>query len=704
MKKLTAILLAVVLVVTCLVAVACNPTTADDTVKVTLHFQDGKTADKTETYDENFVLPSPTRDNFIFVGWYLDEEGTVANKFVEGTAMDADFDLYAKWTLDPKHTHDFGDSYFVYVKCTFTGCSIYGRAQSLNTYADVFVYDFDDTKAAEIDTCYSDLLAYLQRDIASEYLAFEARYNDYEEYVDYIVEQYQYAYVFYCTYEGESYKTDYNFVSEYYNNMFANYYGLFKLIYETTNLSPLFFAEEDGWTEDDIQQALAWADAYGGGSENQNAADAIVDAYYDVLEAMAEAADEDEYAELQAQLFDLYTQFVTINNQIASDAGYDNYMYYAYDVIYGREYDPSQVATMQQYVKQYVGPIVSNVADKYENFAGLDNYSAAYFYWGLTLDTVFGTVLDDDFLDQWEATSGEIRNANKYMANYFKYLTSDTLGSKEINFFAAVEDLFKNGNYFVGSREEGAFTYYIPAQRMSILYFGGENYVTPFTFVHEFGHYYNGIYNGRLSLSMDHDETQSQGNEMLFLAWLANEIAGNKTLASGFEALEIVQMINTLGTVIMSTAVDEFEQAAYSGQYANGDALPTISATIDGQETTVIDYQTMYETILATYWEDAGEFFYTDYWSYVVFDNAGYYISYAMSALPSLELYAVARQDLDAARDSYLKLFTFSDNPELVDNNGNVADYQTILAWCGLKGPFQEELYQTLSHYFLSAD
>ena len=316
---------------------------------------------------------------------------------------------------------------------------------------------------------------------------------------------------------------------------------------------------------------------------------------------------------------------------------------------------------------------------------------------------MFGNTLDDEFLADWEADKSEFLMANQYVGNYFKYLSSTTAGRKEINFFNTVEDLFKKGNYFVGSAEQ-AYTYYIPARDLSILYFGGDDYTNAFTFVHEFGHYYNGIYNGGLNLSMDHDETQSQGNEMLFLGWLANQTAGKSALASGFEALELEQLLNILATIIMSTAVDEFEQAAYSGAYSNGQPLPTISATIDGEETTVIDYQTMYETILNSYWSDMGKYFNAEYWSYVVFDSAAYYISYAMSALPSLEIYVTARQQgLNVARDCYLKLFTFSDYETAVDKDGDgECTYQEILNWCGLKGPFQSELYTTISTYFSS--
>ena len=102
------------------------------------------------------------------------------------------------------------------------------------------------------------------------------------------------------------------------------------------------------------------------------------------------------------------------------------------------------------------------------------------------------------------------------------------------------------------------------------------------------------------------------------------------------------------------------------------------------------------------------EMYNTSYWAHVVFDSSAYYISYAMSALPCLELYAIAGNDgIDAARDSYIKLFTFSSNDDFIatDSFGDkyvTATYQQVLNWAGLKGPFQEDLYKEIQEYFES--
>ena len=822
MKRFVAILLAVVLLMTCLATVACNK---DTVVKVFVHYQDG-TNTIIEIYNDRFTLPTPTRDGYTFGGWYLDKDCTSGNEFEVGTPMEENFHVYAKWTKNPEkksftvtfvyndgmtankqvtveegqavafpqtptrdgytfqgwyetqqggvqwaqnnpitkdtilyarwqptktdggntggndtpHAHDFGNSYFAYVKCA--SCDVYGRNESTNYYENVFVYNFNETKKAEIDKCYTDLKNSISKGTDS-FNTLLNNFNTYEGYLDYIVEQYQYAYVFYCAYSegGDSYATDFTFVNNYYNEILANYYGLFALVYNSSYKNTFF----EEWDDAEIQEALYLAEAYSENSENKNKADQIATDYNSVMEEMDELYEQYYYGEiteaqyatqlapLQAKMFDLYSQFVAANNKIAKDAKYDNYMDYAYAVEYGREYKPSEVVAMQNYVRTYVGPIIAKVAAAYYSMMSYDEEEGYYmnfatsesenFYYGMSSDSVFGDTLQtyDEFYEDigqllelfydftesqlkayWKATNDGILMANGYLSDYFKYMTSTTVGKKEINFSKHAEELFKNGNYFVGSYE-AAYTYYIPAQKLSLLYFGGEDYCNAFTFVHEFGHYYNGIYNGNANLSMDHDETQSQGDEMMLLAWLAQQTASNSKLTSGFNFLELEQLFNLLSTIIMSTAVDEFEQAAYAQSY-NGKDLPTITATIDGKQKKVVDYQTLFDTILKTYWADITDYLNTEYWSYVVFDSAAYYISYAMSALPSLEIYVTARQKgLNTARDSYFKLFTCTENETAIDvNKDGECSYQEILNWCGLKGPFQEELYTTLQSYFSS--
>ncbi|MCH5152867.1 MAG: InlB B-repeat-containing protein [Clostridiales bacterium] len=90
MKKFTAVLVALVMILTCIAMVACQ-----STVLVYLENYDGKMT-KTIVYDPSNPLPIPEREGYVFGGWYTDRDLTTP--FVNGTKMDSNFHVYAKWT------------------------------------------------------------------------------------------------------------------------------------------------------------------------------------------------------------------------------------------------------------------------------------------------------------------------------------------------------------------------------------------------------------------------------------------------------------------------------------------------------------------------------------------------------------------------------------------------------------------------------
>ena len=202
-----------------------------------------------------------------------------------------------------------------------------------------------------------------------------------------------------------------------------------------------------------------------------------------------------------------------------------------------------------------------------------------------------------------------------------------------------------------------------------------------------------------MSLSYDHDETHSQGDEMLFLAWLAQHKPKNVT--NGFDFVEVEQLYGMLVNIIIATAVDEFEQACYTGMY-NGKPIDCSYADLFVQ--ILGGYKGTYKGMEI----NAKVFLNSRYWAYVVFNSSAYYISYAMSALPSIELYVRARQEgMFEGRDSYVKLFTFSNDSRfaIISDSGKKslkpdATYEAILNFSGLQGPFQKGLYTSLKNYF----
>lgn len=635
-------------------------------------FQNGS-ATKAIAFDENFALPdNPTKSNYEFGGWYTDKSCTDDNEWTVPEALTEDITVYAKWNA---HVHDFGDNYLMFVECSGESCNVIGRNSSTDSAKANFVYSFNSEKQQKITQHYQNLIDNLGTIAEAEY---EELFETYDSDVSYVVEQYQYAYVFYNVNFDQSSTENFDTISNFYNECIANYYGLFRKVYES-DYRDEFFA---GWSQNELDQILTMSDSYGNSqyTEVQNKISELIIEYNELMEKSSTTS---------KQITSKYKELVTLNNQLAALSGYENYLEYAYEIEYERDYTPSDVETMRNFVKQYIGPSLDNA---------ISTYSMAYY------KIQASSQLNSANLDYYDAFGASVFNegsssqtVTNLLGNYFKQLTSDE-SSTTVDFYKYANELMKNGNYYLGE-QSGAFTYWISNQNTSILYFsnetdayGASSYQNVFTFAHEFGHYYNGIYNGGTSLSMDLNETQSQGDEMLFLAWLSQNKPSGVT--TGYTLLQYEQLANMLSTIVIATAVDEFEQAVYTDSYNNASV-----------EATYTDYETLFAKILHSYCDYFSDGYNDEYWSYVVFDNAGYYISYAMSALPCVELHVIAMSDYASAKTSYLKLFTFTDDSTLIstDSEGNKtvnATYEEILNYCGLSGPFRKDLYTTVYNYF----
>ncbi len=561
-------------------------------------------------------------------------------------------------TPDPSE-HNF-PNYFTYGECQNEGCHVIGRKAADSTFKNNFKYTLTETDYNKYVGYYNWMVANVNN-ASTDADEFYINMIDFGNGLNHVYEQNDIASVLYNV-SGDS--TDYDTSTTWYYDLLNKYVDIIVKANSSTNT-----AIKNGLSEyvdsEDIQYALG--EGTGNASKIQEEIDNILSQYNN--EITSESPNTTTIA-------GLYEQLVNKNNQLAVLYGYDNYMTYAYKNVYNRNYTPAQTKAMSAFVKQYIVPLYTSINAKFETaYNALDGNDATdadiNLYKGLMFDSLF-TKTTSKYFD-------EVKDAIDLISNYFKYLDS----SNDVMFYDAVEDLFKTGNYFVG-QVEGAFTYYMPQVGNTILYFdntdygeGTYYYSNSFTFVHEFGHYYENVLNltksGERPLSYDFCETQSQGNEMMFLAWLGS----NTTASKGYNAVKYSQLANMLQTVLNATAIDEFEQAVYTGSY---EGYTTLNAN---------NYQDLYDTICTKYGINDKENGNT-YWMGVCFDNAAYYISYAMSALPSIEIYAKAVDKdggLDVARTAYLTLFTNAST-----------DYNTVLAAAGLHNAFEEALYTELTN------
>lgn len=689
MKKYIAVITALIMLLGCFAFVSCKEKA--ETV-IVLHPNNGESSKIIHFYSDTQLPTDYVKSGYTFGGWYCDEDCT--DPFDPADKRLGLVHLYAKWNggssdgnddgpdKPAAHTHNFGDSYFAFVKCSVEGCNVMGRSASDGEFKRNFQFTFTQADAAELDSMYTSLLNYVNGETVTAETV-KSKFRDYDgEYTD-LEYQYQAATVLNSVYADDAWEAKLELIDASYNSYIQNYYMILGAI-DNSRYKTEFFSD---WSQSEYDEAMEAYQAYSSSGDNlQTAANNRASEYNAILQGLSSRPTSSQLR----RLYSAYGEFVKANNAIAAQYGnkYANFMEYSYANDYNREYTPSQVSSMRALVKQYIAPALINVYQVYNSFEGFSTQQDMDYYRGLCYNSLF--TIDN-------ANANATRAAVNRISDYFKYLNNNVSGKDGIDYYSAVNELFKTGNYFTG-KEEGAYTYWIPNKELSIVFFGDNcdqdgvyDYSTAFTFVHEFGHYYNGVYNGSLPLSMDHDETQSQGNEMLFLAYLKQNLPSGVT--DGYGILECDQLFNILCTIVQSTIVDEFEQAVYSNTYGSGQ----YSGGIDPSK-----YGDLYEEIMASYGEEMANILGTDYWQYVVVDSPAYYISYAMSALPSLEIFVKAQQSgLNSARDSYFKLYTFSRDKANADANGDgTVTYREVLTYAGLGSPFSTSLYTEISEYF----
>ena len=430
--------------------------------------------------------------------------------------------------------------------------------------------------------------------------------------------------------ENEEASENYLFASSAYNDCYVAYMELCQKLYHSESAYKKIFFED--WSEDDSANMLR---------QNQQ----MADFEKQVDELLVEYRDlgENEFTDAVPAL---YTELVKLNHQIAQANGYDNYMDYAYQAVYQRDYTPDDVVQMQEYVKTYMVPLCKELM---ENFLALWNQLTE-----VQMDR-WGALLYDDY------TFSADGNLESYLSSLPKEMGEGMMECFE-----------KNNAIFCDSSMafERAYTNFIYDFNHPYCYFG-PGYQDIFTLAHELGHYYAMGMSFGGSFSLDLAEIHSQGSEMLLLTSLEGKIEDPV-----YQALAAYKVFDMACTVILCCIVNEFEAFVYD------------------RVGTTVDYDSAIERISQRYGGKAfvqeilGDM--TAYWRLVTLEAPAYYISYAMSALPSLEIYAISQQSFAEGVAAYESLF------EDLDDYEDTPELRETLTDAGLGDPFAESFYESL--------
>ena len=549
------------------------------------------------------------------------------------------------------------------VLCQRNGCkSVTVIFPEDGKYVETLTFNFTDEHKAELASMLEQILGLLESaerydatlhgyaeegELAEAFAAIDALHTEYYELVLYAVAQRQIAEIdYYCDMKNKDLEARYSDMLAYYTDLIADFYSVSRPYYDSCYREFYYY----GLSEEEINAFLFDSDTLSNPEYTalKNRNDEIE------VEFVALASPNTD-----PKVLALYSEFVANNNKMAELMGYENYLEYAYENVYSRDYSYKEVDAIREYVKKYLVPIYLTIS------AG--DYTSAE-------STEYGEVANKSFFSN--------QKVNSLVNSYFKFMSIGS-GEDEISFYDVFNDLCADGNMYRGNYA-GAFVTYLSAFDLPIAYFGGSSYSTGFTITHEFGHYMNEIYNkSEYDQSYDLLEMHSQGDELIFLNFIKSEMS-----EGAYRILETSTIKDMLQTIIIALCVDAFEQAVYLDNYT-GYGCENIMA--DGT-ITADEYDSLFYLVLSDM--GVGGLMNSAYWRYVTIKAPCYYVSYSISAISVIQLHDIANtQSLEAAKDAYLKLLTYTDvNPDMTT--------EEVLLYAGMRSYNDEELYSSLAAYF----
>lgn len=465
--------------------------------------------------------------------------------------------------------------------------------------------------------------------------------NDYETLMD----QYQIANIRSMMYTSDQTAADcLEGISEKYNQILQKLIEMYDDI-EASGYAEAFF---EGWSAEERARAVESAGMYTDELTELNIASDKLTTEYRAL------SQDDTFMQKSAEI---YMRAIEQNNRIANLCGYQNYMEYAYARVYSRDYTPADVASMREMVKEVLAPMLPVLLARLQELGSqLTGPQVA------DVNTIMGADLS-----VMGVVPGLGTNSSKIVNLVDRYLASISEDMKQ-----SYHKMWDSNRYILTFNSEtshaGAFSAYLYKRGYPLFYFG-PGYQDLFTVIHEYGHCYAMSKSETMSIPMDLAEVNSQGNEWLFLSFLRGNI---KTPA--YEYLVTYRLFSDIANICNCVAVNDFETYVYTHNDYTAETLDSVMKQ-------VLEDLGVYESFSAIY-EDP-----TSYWHYVTIENPGYYISYAMSLLPSLDIFAMSLDNYETAAAAYLSLATVGEHDTFLET----------LKRTGIGTPFDRETYRNIA-------
>ena len=308
-------------------------------------------------------------------------------------------------------------------------------------------------------------------------------------------------------------------------------------------------------------------------------------------------------AALNEQAGEIFLQQVAIRTQIAKALGYSDYATYCYDN-FGRDYTPADATALHAAVKTYIAPLFIKANEDHD----ISDLSAASFQ-----EDAFFSALNSA-ANSFSPMLGEPVN---YMLQNRLYDFSDSDVKMDSSFTTYISDyqapyIFSR---WIGSADDIATT------------------------LHELGHFTSYYHNASVGYSagdsLDLAEVDSQALVLLLFDDYENFYGDLADQA------RISALIDAMYSLLSGCMEDEFQQAVYANPDMTLDEMNSLYAQLAEAYglKEVYGYQGT-EWVLVSH----------------TFQTPLYYISYAASMVPALELFDLAKSDPAAAKTAYFNI------------------------------------------------
>ena len=387
-----------------------------------------------------------------------------------------------------------------------------------------------------------------------------------------------------------------------------------------------------------------------------------VDAYYRLYDAYTAA--------FNAEAGALYQKLLSLRARIAQSLGYGSYAAYMYDC-YGRDFTLTDAQTLHAAVKRYIVPT-------YLAAFGLSSTETAAMQSSASENekpTLFEKLKAIVEVVAYFIGGGESRDLGAYELSQATYAQDEFLEALKRasadfspSLYASLDYMLRNGLYDFAvnpNKMSGSFTTYIAEYEAPFLFTQWTNDAASVgTVIHELGHFTNYYHNPSIGWSagdcLDLAEVDSQALELLMTPYFPSFYGELAPYA------ERELLIDGMYALIAGCMEDEFQQLVYASPDMTLDEINALYLRLAGEYgfTALYGYSGM-EWAMITH----------------TFQSPMYYISYAASMVPALQLWELSQTDVTAARTAYFRIL----------DREPYAAFRDVLAQNGLPDVFDEK-------------